>query len=343
MTFQIKKSFINTIKIGYIPLCDAAPIIIADKLGYFSKYNLNVELKRQIGWATIRDRLLNGDLDASHALAPMLFENNDATHSRGRLITGLILNCNGNAITISKELYKTCLQKNETLKQYKEQTGRKKRLVFATVYPFSYHQILLNKWLYSNGIDPSKDVEIVVIPPALMGSSLASGVIDGFCVGEPWNSASQLDGSGHIVETSESLDDNHPEKVLLTTEQFAVKNSEQHAALIQAIMEACEFCNQSDNRKEIVKILSAEEYLNVSKKALTNSFCNKLKFGDEFQLEELHKFYGNHLNQPTLAKAIKLKEELVNAKLITKDQYSDEELKQIFRTDIFDAALTTTS
>lgn len=343
MSENTLKKFIQPITLGYIPLCDAAPIIVAEKLGIYDKFGINVKLRKQLGWATIQNKLFNGELDASHALAPMLFSTNENRNNQyGKLVTALILNNNGNAITLSKQLYKDCKFNQYRLVDYKKQNRKRSKLIFASVYPFSYHQILLNEWLINQGLDLKNDVEIVILPPALMSSSLNSGIIDGFCVGEPWNSVAQIDGVGTIIETSNSLEKSHIEKVLLTSQFFADNRREEHLLLVSSLLEACQFCEDLNNRKEVVKILSRDEYLGLPKKYLQLAFENKLTFKENLTVDEPLQFYGSDLNKPTIEVAKKLREKMISSKLIRKEDSNINDLSTLFLEDIYTEATQAT-
>ena len=193
-------------RIGFVPLCDCAPLIVAQELGIFSRHGLKIELVREVGWATVRDRLIHGDLDASHALAPMPFA---ATLGVGCVatpcITGLVLNLNGNAITLSKQLWKAGVRDGTTLVEHARSERREAPLTFGIVSPFSSHRHILESWLRRAGLDPERDVRFVVVPPPQMPVNLKAGHLDGFCSGEPWNSAAIRAGDGWCPITSSQL------------------------------------------------------------------------------------------------------------------------------------------
>jgi ABC-type nitrate/sulfonate/bicarbonate transport system substrate-binding protein len=331
-----KNCFRSPLKLGFIPLCDAAPLLIAEELGIYKKYNLNVELKKQIGWATIQDKLLSGELDTSHAIAPLIFKEPTLhAYPCGELVTAMILSTNGNAITISNSLSKACIQNGISLKEYRDKNLNFRKLVFASVYPSSYHQVLLNKWLTKNNLNPVKDVKFIISPPSLIHDLLAKGSIDGFCVGEPWNSFSSEKRTGQIVETSESLDDGHIEKVLITTEKFAANRPLEHSHLIAALLESCKYCEDKRNNNEIIKILSQSKYLNLPKNIIAKSFKNELRYGKDQTVNHCHHFYSETLNKPTLIKGLHLRDELIGNKIIKKENFSQEIVESLFLESTF--------
>ena len=127
--------------------------------------------------------------------------------------------------------------------------------LFAVVARFSSHHFLLRNWLRSAGLDPDRDVRVVILPPPLVAEHLKEGQIDGFCAGEPWNSAAALSGDGWVVATSLSLAPRHPEKVLLVRDQLILRQPEAYSILRTAIVEACRFCDQPENRRSVADIL----------------------------------------------------------------------------------------
>src|SRR5580704_9571792 len=155
----------DSLRIGFVPLNDCAPLAMAEELGLFEKYGLKVQLKRELGWATIRDKIVYGELDAAHALAglPLVLNFGIASLKR-ECVSGLILSLHGNAITISKELWNSGVRDAATLREQVVKFRGKRVLTFGVVFPFSSHAFLLRDWLARGGIQPDKDVRIVVVP-----------------------------------------------------------------------------------------------------------------------------------------------------------------------------------
>jgi ABC-type nitrate/sulfonate/bicarbonate transport system substrate-binding protein len=185
------------LRLGYVPLIDCAPLVMAQELGLYTKYDLRVTLSREPGWATIRDKILYGDLEAAHALAVMPFAATMGLGSiRSDCVTGLVLNLHGNAITLSQELRQRGVRDARTLRSEIERNRGRKTYTFGVVFQWSSHNFVLRHWLSSAGIDPDKDVRIVVVPPPAMFINLKAGNLDGYCVGEPWNSIAVESGDG---------------------------------------------------------------------------------------------------------------------------------------------------
>lgn len=271
------------IKLGYMRLSDSSPLILAQELGLFGKYDLTVTLKREVSWANIRDKIITGALDASQMLAPMpLVTTLGAAGIRAPIITGLALSLNGNGITLSPVLWKTLSNHIENCgspyfkrRSQTEHLNRNQQVTFATVHPFSTHTLLLRIWLKARGIDPDRDVKIIVLPPEQMVDSLAQGVIDGFCAGEPWNSIAVDYGVGVLAANGSQIWHNATEKVLGVLEDWHLKNPATHLRLRLALMEACEWLDDMNNRELAVKVISRPEYLDIPEHNLRPSLIGK--------------------------------------------------------------------
>jgi nitrate/nitrite transport system substrate-binding protein len=262
------------LRIGFLPLTDCAVLVAALERGFFEKYGLHVTLQREVSWANIRDRVAFGELDAAHMLAPMPLAATLGIDGLGiPMQAAFSLGLNGSAITLASNLMTAMREKFPQHLQTSplratglkallaEQPGRK--LVFASVYPFSQHHYLLRAWLQDGGLDLEQDVEIQVIPPQQMVNSLAEGKIDGYCAGEPWNQLAVQRGIGHIAVSSYELWNNGPEKVLGVTKAWAEANPETHIALLCALLEASGWLENHHNRIRMAELLARPEYLDI--------------------------------------------------------------------------------
>src|SRR5438128_6989923 len=174
-------SAIPTLRLGFVPLTDCAPLAMAQELGLFRKYGLRVNLRRELGWATIRDKIIYGELDAAHALAAMPVAATLGLSSiRCDCLTGLVLNLHGNAITLANDLRKRGVCDGASLRKLILESRKEKTFTFAAVAPYSSHLFLLRTWLASHGIAPGQDVRIVIVPPPQMVANLKAGHLDGF-------------------------------------------------------------------------------------------------------------------------------------------------------------------
>lgn len=330
------------LRVGFVPLTDCAPLVMAHELGLFHKFGLDVVLSRELGWATIRDKVIHGELEAAHAVAGMPVA---ATLGLGSIacdcLTALVLNLHGNAITLSNELWQRGVRDGATLRGEITRSRREKTFTFGVVYPFSSHNFLLRDWLAAAGIQPDRDVRIVVVPPPQMVANLKAGNLDGFCAGEPWNSVAVQSRAGWCPAASAELAPGHPEKVLMVRREFAEKRAEQHLALVAALLEACEFCDVPDNREQIITTLAQPVYVNVPVTALRRGFSAEFDFGhgDVRHIPNFNVFHRHHANEPSADKAAWVLQRLRSSGLGVDSPALNAALgRRVFRVDIFERA-----
>lgn len=331
------------LRVGFVPLTDCAPLVMAQELGLYKKYGLNVELSRELGWATIRDKIIHRELDAAHALAAMPVA---ASLGLGSIpcecLTALVLNLNGNAITLSNELWKRGVRDGKSLRAEITRVRHEKTYTFGAVYSFSSHRHLLRRWLAAHGIAPDRDVRIVVVPPPQMVANLKAGNLDGFCVGEPWNSVAVQSRVGWIAATSSELDPLHPEKVLMVRQDFAGERSQEHIALVAALLEACEFCDQPENHAQITETLARPQFVGVSEALLSRGIDGEIDFGhnNERTVREFCMFHRDHANEPSSDKAAWAMELIRASGLCPQPSAINFAFaKKIFRHDLFEKAV----
>jgi ABC-type nitrate/sulfonate/bicarbonate transport system substrate-binding protein len=330
------------LRVGFVPLTDCAPLVMAQELGLYKKFGVNVELSRELGWATVRDKIIHGELDAAHAPAAMPVA---ATLGLGSVPcecqTALILNLNGNAITLSNELWKRGVRDGKTLRDEIIRSRREKIYTFGAVFPFSSHRHLLRKWFAAHGIDAERDVRIVIVPPPQMVANLKAGNLDGFCVGEPWNSVAVQSRAGWIAATSSELDALHPEKALMVRADFAASRHEEHIALVAALLEACEFCDAPANHARIAATLARPEYVGVSADSLRHGIDGAMDFGHDTgrAVSDFCIFHRDHANEPSGDKAAWAMELIRASGLCPQPSALNfAAAKKIFRPDIFESA-----
>ncbi len=256
---------IKTLRIGVVPLADAAPLVVACARGFFAAQGLEVELSVEASWASIRDKVAAGLLDAAQMLAPMPLAATLGLDGVGvPMVTGLSLNLNGNAITVSEPLYRAlrlhtheAMAAGHALKAvlaHDRVHGRGPR-VFAHVFPFSAHHYQLRHWLAAAGIDPDRDLRLEVVPPPLMVQHLRDGRIDGFCVGAPWGAVAEAAGVGQRIVSGYQIWNNAPEKVLGVTRAWADAHPATHRALIAALIAAARWLDSPAHRLEAAQVL----------------------------------------------------------------------------------------
>ena len=298
---RLAKAEITQLALGYMRLTDSAPLILAKEAGLFERYGLDVTLHREVSWANLRDKLVVGNLDAAQLLAPLpMMTNLGAGGIRGSLLTGLALGLNGNAITLSNRVWETLdlhyhgtapnpLQVVQRLRAKLQHSGQ--TITLATVHAFSMHTILLRRWLQAGGIDLDHDVRLLVLPPEQMCDSLARGVIDGFCVGEPWNTVAVEQGIGTVAASGYHLWNNAPEKVLGVTEQWHQSHPATHLRLRLAIMEACKQLTELDARANIAEIMSRKDYLNLPLRLILPSLTGQFRFSKNEETVSVPQFH----------------------------------------------------
>jgi ABC-type nitrate/sulfonate/bicarbonate transport system substrate-binding protein len=318
-------------------------LIVAQELGFFARQGLNVVLSREIGWATIRDKLVYGELEAVHALAPMLFAANAGLGCAPTPCeTGLILNTHGNAITLSNHLWDRGVRGVEDLARVIRESRSVKTYTLGVVFPYSSHHFMLRRWLKSGGLDLDRDVRIVIVPPPQMVRNLVNGTLDGYCVGEPWNSLAVHADAGWCPAISRDIMPLHPEKILMVRREFAEKQPEIHQALITALLEACRFCQDPEHRDELIYLLSKPAYVCAPARALRNSLGETFQAGHgrKFSTRDFHIFYGEETSRPTFDKADQIMQEILQTHLVSQQDLLKRVVPQrLFRTDLFDHAL----
>ena len=332
----------TALRVGFVPLTDCAPIVMAQELGLYKKFGVRVELSRELGWATIRDKIIHRELAAAHALAAMPVAASLGLGSVAcECLTALVLNLNGNAITLSNDLWKRGVRDGKTLREEIMLSRREKTLTFGVVFSFSSHRHLLRRWFAAHGIDAERDVRFVVVPPPQMVANLKAGNLDGFCVGEPWNSVAVQARVGWIAATSAELDARHPEKVLIVRSEFAAQRNEEHLALVAALIEACEFCDQPENHERVITTLARPEFVGASVTALRHGINGDLDFGHGTvrSLRDFCVFHHDNANNPSGEKAAWALDLLRASGLCPQPSAINFAFaKKIFRADLFEKA-----
>lgn len=275
----------QTLNIGFAPLTDCASLVVARERGIFAQNGLDVSLRRFVSWAAMRDALGSGVIDAAHMLSPMVV----ASAARlgpfpGDFTTAFTMNLNGNAITVSNALHEEMQQRAPDLMEELPLTARALKrvieqrqaeggapLTLAHVYPQSMHSYELRFWLAEAGIDPDRDLNLVVVPPSLTVDALSTGHIDGYCVGEPWNSAAVVGGLGRTLITSGEIWSNGPEKVLAVRKSWASDHHDTHLALIASLSEASKWLDDVANRQTAARMIAAPEYVNTAYDEIVSS------------------------------------------------------------------------
>lgn len=282
-------SGLSELRLGFIPLTDCAPLIAAQAQGFFEDEGLAVELVREASWATVRDKVAVGALDGAHMLAPMALAT-AAEDPRRAVLAPLALNRNGSAITVSTALSEALGGVTADLAGSPPSAARLQALIaerrargdgpltFAVVFPYSMHNYLLRYWLAQGGIDPDRDVRLVVIPPPRMVERMRAGEIDGFCVGAPWNAVAELEGVGRILAASSQLWPGGPDKVLGVSGSLAGQKPDELRALLRAIIRGAAWADDPENREALIAHLAGPGRIEATPMAIARALEHELMF-----------------------------------------------------------------
>jgi nitrate/nitrite transport system substrate-binding protein len=330
------------VKVGFIPIIDCAGIVLAEELGAYERQGLEVEIRREVSWANVRDKLALGVLDASHILAPLPLALTLGIDSVSvPVINAMTLELNGNALTLSQSVWREI---EDVAPEYVDKAPLDARavaavvarrrtrgappLVLASVFPYSVQNYMLRSWLSSGGLDPDRDVRLTVVPPPHTVAHLSGGVIDGYCVGEPWNQRAVALGIGRVALTGLDVWEGMPEKVLGTTEAWAAKNPGTLKALIKALIEACLWLDEPANRPEAARILSSPRYLNTPAEVIARTL----------ERPGFHVFQKDFANFPWRSHADWFLVQMMRWKQAPADIDIKATADRVYRTDLYRAA-----
>lgn len=257
----------TSVRIGFMPLADCAPVVMASVLGFDEQYGIRFELSRELSWTGMRDRLVGGEIDAAHVLYGLLYGLQMGVGTRARQMAVLMnLNQNGQGITLSRALAARA-QDGTALARLLHAEGL--RPTFGHTFPTGNHAMFLYYWLAAAGIDPFEDCKLVTVPPGQMASSLAAGHMDGFCAGEPWGQRALREGVGVPALSSEEIWPDHPGKVLGTSADFAAAHPHTCRAMIAALLDAARWLDASrTNREAAAEVLASPGYVNAGREVL---------------------------------------------------------------------------
>ncbi|MDP4880505.1 MAG: ABC transporter substrate-binding protein, partial [Opitutales bacterium] len=319
----------DTLKFGFIKLTDCAPIVIAKEMGYFEEEGLQVEVTAQPNWKQLLDNVINGELDGAHMLSGQPIAATIGFGTKAHIVTAYTLDLNGNAITVSNDIWKQ-MQENDpaldtetpehpitadSLKpivQAAKDEG--KRLPMGMVFPVSTHNYEIRYWLAAAGINPGMytstdikgftggDIELSTTPPPQMPATLESGKNVAYCVGEPWNQQAVAKGIGVPVVTNYDIWKNNPEKVFGVTKKWADENPNTHIAVVKALIRAGKWLDETDadgnlvNREEACRILSQKNYVGADYDVLKASMTGYFYFqkSDKREMPDFNVFFKYH-------------------------------------------------
>ncbi|MGJ8651081.1 MAG: CmpA/NrtA family ABC transporter substrate-binding protein [Opitutaceae bacterium] len=323
----------DTLKFGFIKLTDCAPIVIAKEMGYFEEEGLQVEVTAQPNWKQLLDNVINGELDGAHMLSGQPIAATIGFGTKAHIVTAYTLDLNGNAITVSNDIWKL-MQENDSeldtetpkhpitadsLKPIVEAAKDEGKLLpMGMVFPVSTHNYEIRYWLAAAGINPGMytstdikgftggDIELSTTPPPQMPSTLESGKNVAYCVGEPWNQQAVAKGIGVPVVTNYDIWKNNPEKVFGVTKKWADENPNTHIAVVKALIRAGKWLDETDadgnlvNREEACRILSQKNYVGADYDVLKASMTGFFYFqkSDKREMPDFNVFFKYHSTYP---------------------------------------------
>ena len=343
------------LSIGFVPLLDSAIVLAAEAKGFFIEEGLKVRLTRETSWSAIRDRLAVGSLQAAHVLAPMPIAANLGLFPLApKLVAPIALGLGGNAVTVSAALGAAMEAEGDESDLDPAKAGAAlKRVIaarraeglpplrFGVVYVFSGHNLELRYWLAANGIDPDRDIEIVVLPPPFMPDAVEAGRIDGYCAGEPWNTIAARRGAARIVTVKAKIWRSSPEKVLALPADFVEANEETVAALLRGLYRASQWAAEPENHPELAAILAEPGHLDVDRAMLEPLFSGTLSISERAQttVEDFFLTSAKAATFPWQSHALWFYSQIVRWGLCDHSAENAEIAKMSYRPDIYRKAL----
>lgn len=267
------------VRIGFIPLTDCASVVMAAVNKFDEKYGIKIIPSKEASWASVRDKLVNGELDAAHVLYGLIYGVQLGIGGPKKDMAVLMgLNHNGQAITLSNQLKDKGATDGAKLAALIAKKERE--YTFAQTFPTGTHAMWLYYWMAANGINPMKDVKTITVPPPQMVANMRVGNMDGFCVGEPWNNRAIMDNIGFTAATSQDIWTDHPEKVLGTTAEWASKHPNTARAMIAAILDAGKWIDASlPNKQKTAETIAQKAYVNTDTEVIVARMLGRYQNG----------------------------------------------------------------
>jgi nitrate/nitrite transport system substrate-binding protein len=269
----------DEVKVGFIPLTDCASVVMASVLGFDKKYGIKIVPTKEASWPGVRDKLVNGELDAAHVLYGLLYGVHLGVSGPKKDMAMLMtLNNNGQAISLSKKIADKGAVDGASLA--KLMATDKREYTFAQTFPTGTHAMWLYYWLAAHGINPMKDAKVITVPPPQMVANMRIGNMDGFCVGEPWNHRAIADGIGITAVTSQDVWRDHPEKILGTTAEWVGKYPNTARAMTAAVLEASKWIDASlSNKTRMAETIANKSYVNTSVDVINQRILGRYQNG----------------------------------------------------------------
>jgi NitT/TauT family transport system ATP-binding protein len=344
------------LRIGFIPLVDAASLLIAVDKGFAAEEGLDIELVREVSWSNVRDKLNLGLFDAAHLLAPVAIASSlGIGHIKLPIVTPFTLNLNGNAITTSPALHQEIMdaltgeaadplataQALLRVVQKRRRAGSEP-VTFGMTFPYSTHNYQLRFWMAAGGVDPDEDVRLVVLPPPYMVDSLASGQVDGFCVGAPWNAVAVARGIGSILHFGPDILRRAVEKTLAVRQRWSEEHPERLAALIRAHRKAALFIEDHANHAEVATLLARPDRINADPDIIRAVLAGRLTMttNGSARTSDAYMLFGRDgADRPDPSQAVWLYAQMVRWRQADPTPEGLAAAKAVFRPDLYDRAL----
>ena len=304
---EVKKAVL-----GYIALIDASPLVIAKEKGFFAKHGMpDVEVAKQASWGATRDNVVlgseNNGIDGAHILTPMPFLISTGRVTQNNVPTPMYilarLNLDAQAISVSNEYKDLNITTDASpLKgAFERKKAQGKEVKVAMTFPGGTHDLWIRYWLAAAGIDPDKDVPTIVVPPPQMVANMKVGNMDAFCVGEPWNEQLVNQGIGFTACTTGEIWFKHPEKALGLRAQWVDRHPKAALALLMAVIEAQQWCERAENKRELAEIVGRRQWFNVPVADIIGRLKGDINYGRgriEKGTNLYMKFWSEHASYP---------------------------------------------
>jgi nitrate/nitrite transport system substrate-binding protein len=361
----------DSLKLGFIKLTDMAPLAVAYEKGFFDEEGLSVQLEAQANWKVLLDRVVSGELDGAHMLAPMPLGAAIGYGTKADIVSAFTMTLNVDAITVSNDVWKQMKPqvpleggkpahpiKADTLKPVLEKyKAAGKPFNMAMTFPVGTHNLKLRYWLAAGGINPGMyepgdtsgqkgaEAMLSVTPPPQMPATMDSGTIVGYCVGEPWNQQAVFKGIGVPVISDYEMMKNSAEKIFGVTKEFADKNPKTHIAIIKALIRASLWLDaeSNKNRNEAVEMLSQKQYVGADADVLANSMNGTFEYekGDKRDLPDFNVFARYNGSYPYYSDAIWFLTQMRRWGMVSEakpDSWYLDIARQVYKPDVFMAA-----
>jgi len=302
----------DPVKLGFIPLTDCSPLVMAKELGLFKKYGVNVELSKEASWANVRDKILTGELDGAHCLYSMPFSVYTGVGGKAgsEMKIAMMLNVNGQAITLSNDFCGKVgfKQMNKVTPIVAAKLKAEREVTFAMTFPGGTHDLWLRNWMSIAGLN-QRAMKIITIPPPQMVANMKVGNMDGYCVGEPWGGVAVKQGIGFTQVASQDIWKDHPEKALVVNKDFSAKHKADLVKVMKAVIEACKWLDVPANRKKAAAIIGKAPYVNAPADVIESRLMGDYNLGCNQGVEVYDNDYmlfhkGGIVNYPRKSHAI---------------------------------------